>query len=87
MNIIALTAGIVFILYGLYGLIKRKMIAPWLLFGGQNRAADKYKFEAAKNMFSEDRQNIKNYMIHGSYAIIEGIILIVFGISIIFVNF
>ncbi len=83
MNILNLIIGIVFIIYGLYGVIKKKIINPFVLLP----STEKWRHEAAKNMSNKERQNIQNYMVQGSYAVIEGIILLIIGIAILIVNF
>lgn len=67
--------------WGLYGIIKKKMISPTAL-----RAGERYKMEAAKNIPFSEQPQIKNYFIYGTWAVFEGIILILIGVAIIFAN-
>jgi len=67
--------GIAFILWGLYGVIKKRMVAPWAL-----RAKGRYEIEAAKNIPFLAKPEVKNYLIYGAWAVFEGVVLIVAGV-------
>ena len=81
MGLLAWVIGSILILYGFYGVIKKK-----IFFIGAMRARDRYTFEAAKNKPFSKKTESKNYFIYGTWAIIEGIILIIIGVIVIFAN-
>ena len=81
MNSISLIIGGILIAYGSYGIIKRKIFAPWMF-----KARDRFITDSARNKsFLEERKS-QDYFAYGSYAIIQGIILILTGIVIIIIN-
>ena len=73
-------AGIL-IFWGLYGILKKRMIAPWAL-----RARGRYEMEATKNIPFFQHSQTKNYFIYGTWAVVEGIFLVTVGLIVIIVN-
>jgi hypothetical protein len=78
--VITIIGGLI-ALYGLLGVVKRRMIAPWAIF-----ARDRFIADAAANRSFTEPLHFKNYLIRGTYAVIEGIILLGVGVLIIVVN-
>lgn len=81
MNLTSIIVSVILIFWGLYGVVKRRMFAPWALW-----AAGRYEMEAAKNIPFTKKSQIKNYFIYDSHAVIWGIILILIGVAVIFAN-
>lgn len=71
----------VLILWGLYGIIKKKMIAPWAF-----TMKGKYEMDAARNTSPIAPFKLQNYFIYGTWAVLEGIFLIIVGIIVLIAN-
>ena len=79
---LALVIGGILIAYGIYGIVKRKMFYPFALF-----ARERFMMDMARNKPLMQREKAKDYFIYDSYAIFEGIFLIIVGVVLVIVNF
>ena len=73
--------GIILVAYGFYGLVKRKIFNISALGAGR-----RYQMEAAKNIPFGQKAQQKNYFVFGTWAIIQGVILMVLGVIIVIIG-
>lgn len=82
MNLPAILLGLAIIIYGIYGIIKKKIFPPWAF-----RAGNRFIIDASKNHPFMQKQKLSNYVIYGAWAVTTGIILTLLGIVILLTGF
>jgi len=75
--LIKILLGVILVVWGLFGIIKKRMLAPWALTG------NRYMHDASANRSQLEPFQPKNYIIYGWWAILEGSFLLLAGALII----